>query len=84
MLGGTLFNVMTTIVSFIVLYILFIRFIAPILPEEAQVWGFIVIFISAVVLSFIIYRYLLKFLTKKFDIEKYFDPILTRNNIRKK
>jgi len=78
MLGATLANVIMVIVCFIVLSFLYIKFISPILPEGSEGWVFSLIFIGSIVLSFIAYRALMKFLEKKVDIEKYFDPLFVR------
>ncbi|MDR3139608.1 MAG: leader peptide processing enzyme [Treponema sp.] len=74
-LGATVFNILVTIISFVVLFILFVRILAPVLPESAVAWSFPVIFISAIALSFIIYRIVLKQLLKRINVEKHFDPI---------
>jgi hypothetical protein len=74
-LGATVFNVVVTAACFIALLLLYARFFAPLLPDEGQAWGFPVIFIAAIALSFLIYRLALKQLLKKISVEKYFDPI---------
>jgi membrane protein implicated in regulation of membrane protease activity len=74
-LGATVFNILVTIVSFVVLFILFARFLAPALPETAVSWSFPIIFIGSIALSFVIYRIVLKRLLKKINVEKHFDPI---------
>ena len=78
MLGATLINVLMVIVGFILLSLLYINFLAPILPAGSETWAFALIFIGAIVLSFVAYRALMKLLEKKIDIEKYFDPIFVR------
>jgi hypothetical protein len=74
-LGATVFNILVTIISFLILFVLFIRFLAPMLPESAAAWGFPILFIGAIAVSFIIYRVILKVLLKRINPEKYFDPI---------
>jgi hypothetical protein len=74
-LGATFFNIVVTVVCFTALLVLYARFIAPLLPEGGRSWGFPVIFIAAIALSFVIYRVALKQLMKKIDVEKHFDPI---------
>jgi uncharacterized membrane protein (DUF485 family) len=74
-LGATFFNVLVTVICFVVLLALYARFIASLLPGEGRSWGFPVIFIAAIALSFVIYRAALKQLMKKIDVEKHFDPI---------
>jgi hypothetical protein len=74
-LGATVFNIVTTIVFMLVLFLLFFKFIAPLLPDSAAGWGLLAVFIGAIALSFVAYRFALKFLMKKIDFEKYFDPL---------
>ncbi|MDR1419144.1 MAG: leader peptide processing enzyme [Treponema sp.] len=74
-LGATVFNILVTVMCFVLLFVLYARFLAVLLPESAAAWGFPVIFIAAIALSFIIYRLILKQLLKRVDVEKYFDPI---------
>jgi hypothetical protein len=73
-LGATVFNILVTIVVFLVLLVLYARLPLDGLGENAA-WGFPVIFIAAIVLSFFIYRIILKQVMKKVDMEKHFDPI---------
>jgi hypothetical protein len=77
-LAATVFNVLVTIVAFMALLFFFTLVIMPRLPENAAAWAVPVIFIGAIALSFVIYRVILKFLMKKVDIEKHFDPIFGR------
>jgi len=82
-LGATLFNVLTALISFVILILLYTRFLMPLLPEANQMWGFVVIFISAMVLSFVVYRLIFKILLKKVDVEKYFDPLFVKRRFKK-
>jgi len=83
-LGATLFNVLTAILGFLLLSFIYIRFIFnSSVPEQNNTWAFTFIFIAAIVISFIVYRTLLKYLMKKIDVEKYFDPLFVRRNIKK-
>jgi len=74
-LGATVFNVLVTVVCFVILLVLFARLIMPSLSESAAGVGIPVIFIGSIVLSFVIYRFILKRVMKKIDMDKYFDPI---------
>jgi len=82
-LGATLFNALIAIICFILLTILYVRLLMNLLPEQTSSWSFTFIFIISIVVSFIAYRFLMKYLIKKVDVEKYFDPIFVRRNIRK-
>jgi hypothetical protein len=77
-LGATVFNILVTIIAFMALLFFFTLVIMPRVPEDAAAWAIPVIFIGAIALSFVIYRVILKFVMKKVDIEKHFDPIFGR------
>jgi uncharacterized membrane protein (DUF441 family) len=83
-LGGTIFNILVTIVSFMLLLFIYTRFIIPFIPEDGIQWGFLIIFIAAIAIAFVLYRVILKYLMKRFDVEKYFDPIFGRRRPPKK
>jgi hypothetical protein len=74
-LAATLFNIVVTVVSFLVLLLLFVKFFAPVLPETASAWALPVIFIGSIVLSFVLYRLVLKLLMKRIDVNKHFSPL---------
>jgi hypothetical protein len=48
------------------------------MPDTLHNWGFPLIFIAAIAISFFAYRFVLKLVTKKIRIENYFDPIFVR------
>ena len=74
-LGATLFNILITITSFLLLLTLYAKLIMRRLPESAQAWSIPLIFIAAIAVSFVVYRFALNLLIKKIDMEQYFDPI---------
>jgi hypothetical protein len=74
-LGATLFNVVITVVCFLVLLLVFVKFLAAVLPEAVAVWALPVLFIGSIALSFVLYRVALKQLMKRIDVDKYFDPL---------
>jgi len=82
-LGATLFNVIVAIISFILFMLLYVRFIMNLIPEQSRSWGFTLIFLASIAVSFLVYRFVLKYLLTKVNVEKYFDPIFVRRNIRK-
>jgi hypothetical protein len=49
-----------------------------IVPESGRGLVFAFLFIAALVVSFFVYRVVLKLLIKKIEIEKYFDPLFAR------
>jgi hypothetical protein len=74
-LGATLFNILLTLLCFITLLLVYARFLAPLLPEEQASWGFPVIFIGAMALSFVVYRIILKQVMKKINLGTRLTPI---------
>jgi len=83
-LGATIFNIMVTVVSFFLLLVLYAKFLTKILPQGAQAWSFPLIFITSLVISFFVYKFLLAFLIKRIDVDKYFDPIINSRYRQKK
>ena len=77
-LGGTVFNILTTLICFVVFLALYSRFIYPAVPESSASWALPAVFVLAIVASFFIYRLVIKVITKRVDMEKYFDPIFGR------
>jgi hypothetical protein len=73
-LGGTVFNILVTILCFIILLVIYGRFFTQ-LPEDSAAWILPVIFVVSIVASFLVYRLAIKIIMKKIDMEKYFDPI---------
>jgi hypothetical protein len=82
-LGATVFNIIITVLSFFLLLIIYAKFMKY-LPQGAQAWSFPLIFISAIAISFFVYKLALGFLLKKVNIEKYFDPIINNRYRQKK
>ena len=82
-LGATFFNVLVAIISFVLFTIVYVRFIMNLIPEQNRSWGFTLIFLLSIAVSFLVYRYLLKYLLTKVNVEKYFDPLFIRRNSRK-
>ena len=74
-LGATLFTILVTVLSFLLLLVVYAKFIMRFLSEGIQAWSFPVIFIAAITVSFAVYHVVLKLILKKISMEKYFDPI---------
>ncbi|MDR3247520.1 MAG: leader peptide processing enzyme [Treponema sp.] len=74
-LAATVFNVLTTVVIMVVLLVIFVRVLAPVLPDSAVGWGLPVLFLVAIGLAFLAYQQIIKRVLKRIDVDKYFDPI---------
>lgn len=75
LVAATVFNIVATIASFLVLFFLYAKFLAPVLPAEAAPWGLPFVFTAAIALAFVLYRMGIKLLVKKVDVDKTFDPL---------
>ena len=75
-LGATLFNIIVTVLCFVVLMVLYVKFLMPLLPGDDHAWAFPIMFIAAIAATFFLYRLVLKLLLKKIQVDKYFDPII--------
>jgi len=74
-LVATLFNVIVTILSFIILLVLYSKFIYPLIPESILSWIMPVLFIASIVISYLVYKKVIKILMKRMNIDDYFDPL---------
>ena len=79
-LGGTVFNILVTVLSFILLLLIYSKFLYPHIPESIAAWIMPAVFIVSIVVSFLVYRLAVKMIMEKVDMEKYFDPIFTRRS----
>ena len=75
LLAGTAANVIIMIICFIIIYVFYDLAIRPILPEAVIPWILLLIFPASIVSAFFIYRGIIKLISNKIDMEKYFDPI---------
>jgi membrane protein YdbS with pleckstrin-like domain len=77
-LGATVVNVIVMMLIFLILFVLFARFLAPGLSPQIQQVVMLVIFVGSIVATYFIYHRAMKWLSQKYDMEKYFDPIFRR------
>jgi len=74
-LGGTVFNIIVTVLCFIFFLFIFTRFLFPHLPDGSIAWMLPINFAASIAASFLVYRQTIKLIMKKVDMEKYFVPI---------
>jgi hypothetical protein len=77
-LGATVVNVLVMIVIFLVLFILYGRFIAQAISPQVNQIIILVLFVGSIVATYFIYHRMVKWISAKWDMEKYFDPIFRR------
>jgi hypothetical protein len=74
-LGATAANILITILVFILLFAVCVRLLPPDIFSGVLPFAFI----GALAASFFIYNKVLKIVTKKIDMDKYFAPIFKSN-----
>jgi membrane protein implicated in regulation of membrane protease activity len=77
-LGATAFNIIITVLSFLGLTFLYLKLIMPLIPEANYSWGFVIVFLTSLAVAFVVYRFMFKYLLKRIDVEKYFDPLFAK------
>ncbi len=75
-LVATILNVVLMLAFMLIGYILLVRFGNPDNPNGAQIW-LIVIFLGSIGLSWLIYSRIIKWYTKRVDVDKKFAPLIT-------
>ena len=83
MLGATVVNVLLMVIIFILLFWLYGRFIAPNVSPQVTSYVMIGIFVGAIALTYFIYHRLVKWISKKWNLDDYFDPIFRRGGPKK-
>jgi membrane protein implicated in regulation of membrane protease activity len=85
-LGATLVNIVITLGAFLLLFVLLAAVVIPrfSLSPDVLAGGIPLIFILSIFLSFVVYRAILKLITKRVEMEKYFDPIFMSKHKQKK
>jgi len=77
-IGATIFNVLIIFVVYFGCILIFFRlFYNDSMADYVGILN-IVFFIGSIVGSFVIYRIALKIISKKIDMDKYFEPIISR------
>lgn len=77
-LGATVVNILIMIIIFFGAFLL----LAAVLPKDMNPGGtqiiMMLVFFGAIIGTFFIYHRLIKYLSGKIDMEKYFHPIISR------
>lgn len=74
-LGATIFNIVVMVILFVVLMVVFARFIAPALPPGANQIILLVLFVASVAITYVIYHRLMRWVSTKYDLETFMSPI---------
>ncbi len=78
MLAATVVNVIMMVAIFILLFYFYGRFVAPAVSPEVTQILLIVIFIGSIALTYFLYHRIIKWISNKWDLDQYFDPIFRR------
>ena len=84
LLVATVVNIVVTIVLFLALLVIYAKFFANLLPKDAASWILLLDFVVSIVGSFLVYRIAVKMIAKRWDFDKYFDPLFAPKAYRKK
>ena len=83
MVIATVINIVLMTVFMLIGYILLVRFADPEKPEAGQIW-LIVIFIGSIILAWFVYSRMIKWYTKRVDVNEKFAPLITPKPRKKK
>lgn len=76
-IGATLLNVLVIFIIYLSSIYIFAQVYNEGMANYVEIIN-MVFFIGSIIISFIFYRFILKFISKKIDMNKYFEPILSR------
>jgi membrane protein YdbS with pleckstrin-like domain len=82
-LAATVANILVMMVIFLLLFVLFGRFLAPQIPPNIGVYVLMVLFVLSIVATYFIYHRAVRWLSSKYELEKYFGPIFPRRGDKK-
>ncbi len=77
-IGASVVNVIIMLVLFLALFVIFARFVAPSLSPGANQLIMVLIFVISIGVTYFIYHRLVRWISTKVDMDKYFDPIFGR------
>ncbi len=80
MLGATILNVVMMVLIFLALFALYGFTIGQSVSPEATQIVLIVLFIGSIALTYFLYHKIVKWISNKWNLDEYFDPIFGRNN----
>ena len=78
-LGATIFNILVMVVLFLILMVLFARFLAPSFPPAANQIILLVLFVGSVAATYLLYHRLMRWLTKRYELERYMAPLFGKS-----
>lgn len=76
MLAGTAINVVLAVIIILLLFVLYSRFLAHLIPEQVAQLAIPIIFILGLFLTFRVYKVIMSAIMSKLDMDKDFDPLL--------
>lgn len=77
-LGATIVNILIMVAIFLLLFTPYVRFLAPQISPQMNNILAMLIFIGSIVATYFIYHWLVKFISKKYDLDRYFDPLFKK------
>ena len=78
-MAATVANIVVMMLLFTVLLVVFARLIAPSLPPQVNQIMLMVLFVVSVVATYVIYHRVVRRLGERYDLQKYFGPIFSKD-----
>ncbi|KGE71593.1 hypothetical protein [Spirochaeta lutea] len=75
-LGATVVNILLMLILFIGTFVLYGRFLAPLVDPSVSQFIVIFLFFASIILTYVLYNVLVNKLADKIDFDTYFDPIV--------
>ncbi len=80
-LGATILNVLVMGIVFTVLLVVLSSIAPPTMSPEIGTLAVALVFLATIIVTYVLYHFSVKFLSKKVDLEKYFEPIFRSRKV---
>lgn len=77
-LGATVGNLIVMVLVFLLLLTVFSFTLAPRVAAEFQQWVVLGLLVGSIAMTYFVYYRIVRILTKKYDLEKHFEPIFPK------
>lgn len=75
-LGATVVNILLMLILFIGTFLIYGRFFAPMVDPSVSQFIVIFLFFASIILTYVLYNFMVNKLADKIDFDTYFDPII--------
>ena len=82
-IAATVVNIVLMMLLFLVSFVIFARFLAPILPPGVNRALLLVLLIGSVVGTYVIYHRVMRWVSKRYNLDAHFSPLFRSHNRRR-